>query len=180
MPDDSSNPSSILRKIISNFGVIIVAVVLAILINSFVLTNSSIPSSSMERTIMPGDRIFGFRLAYLFSEPQRGDIVIFPCPDSPDEPYIKRIIGLPGETIRIINGEVYINDSETPLDEPYADTEHDYYTGTFEVPEGCYFMLGDNRTISQDARYWVNKYVKREDIVAKAILRYWPGIKVLH
>ena len=90
--------------------------------------------------------------------------------------YIKRVIGLPGDTIVIKNGEIYLNGSEEPLAEPYlAETWTEENDGmTFEVPEKCYFMLGDNRNYSEDSRYWKNPYVQREEILAKAVFRYFP------
>lgn len=125
---------------------------------------------------MPGDDLFGFRLAYQFSEPKRGDIIIFKYPDDEEEKYVKRIIGLPGETVRISNAKVYIDDSETPLQEEYLKDEWTVATGPFEfqVPEGCYFVMGDNRNDSWDARYWDNTYVAREKIIGKAEWVYFP------
>lgn len=155
-----------------------IAVIAALLINRFILFNANIPSGSMENTIMTGDRVFGFRLAYLFSEPQRGDIVIFKYPDDESVNFVKRIIGLPGETVTIREGRVYINDSDTPLDEPYlAEEPLPYDYGPYEVPEDCYFMLGDNRNHSKDSRLWENTYVSRDKILAKVFFRYWKGFK---
>ena len=109
---------------------IIIVVVVVLLINNVVLINAKIPSASMEKTIMTGDRIFGFRLAYgvnldLFGheiskkvkDPERFDIVIFKYPDDESQLFIKRVIGLPGETVEIKDGKVYIDGSETPLDD---------------------------------------------------------------
>lgn len=153
-----------------------IALLAAFLINQFILLNASIPSGSMENTIMTGDRVFGFRLAYLFSEPRRGDIVIFKYPEDESVNYIKRIIGLPGETVTIKNGLIYIDGSETPLDEPYlAETPLPIGDGVYEVPDGCYFMMGDNRNHSSDSRRW--GYVRRDQILAKAFLKYWKGFK---
>ena len=120
------------------------------------------------------------KLAYLFEEPQRGDIVMFIYPDNEKDNYLKRIIGLPGEKVEIRDGLVYINDSKKPLSEPYLNDPPNGDFGPYNVPEGCYFMLGDNRDISQDARYWKNKYVKKEKIVGKVLFRYYPDITILH
>ena len=108
---------------------------------------------------MPGDRLLGLRLTYLFSDPQRGDIVVFKYPVDESVNYIKRIIGLPGETVEIRDSKVYINGSETPLEEDYLKEEWvDVNDGfTFQVPEDCYLMMGDNRNDSSDARYWQAK-----------------------
>ena len=145
---------------------------------NYVLINAVIPSASMEDTIMKGDRIFGSRLSYEFGEPQRGDIAIFKFPDDESQLYIKRVIGLPGDKVQIIDGKVYINDSETPLDEPYLPEPPEGDYGPYYVPEDSYFMLGDNRNWSKDSRFWTNTYVKKEKVLAKAIFRYYPFNKI--
>lgn len=145
---------------------------------NYVLINAVIPSASMEDTIMTGDRIFGSRLSYEFGEPQRGDIAIFKFPDDESQLYIKRVIGLPGDKVQIIDGKVYINDSETPLDEPYLPETPEGDYGPYYVPEDSYFMLGDNRNWSKDSRFWQNTYVKKEKVLAKAIFRYYPFNKI--
>ena len=166
---------------------IILVVVIVTVVNNVVLINAKIPSPSMEKTIMTGDRIFGFRLAYginidffghnytkKFRDPERFDIVIFKYPDDERKLYIKRVIGLPGEKVQILDGKVYINGSDTPLDEPYLPEPMEGSYGPYEVPEGCYFMMGDNRNDSWDARYWSNTYVAKDKILGKAIFTYWP------
>ena len=172
---------------------IIIVVVVVLVINNVVLINAKIPSESMENTIMTGDRIFGFRLAYGFNmdlfgneiskkwkDPERFDIVIFKYPDDESQLFIKRIIGLPGDKVEIKNGKVYINDSETPLDDSFvAETPFGSF-GPYEVPEDCYFMMGDNRNNSKDSRYWENTFVRFDQIVGKAEIRYFPSIKLLN
>lgn len=86
--------------------------------------NARVPSGSMEQTIMTGDRVFGNRLAYKNKEPERFDIVIFKYPDDPSQLFVKRVIGLPGETVNIVDGKVYINDSEEPLDDSFFSWKH--------------------------------------------------------
>ena len=165
---------------------IIIVVAIVLVINNVVLINAKIPSPSMEKTIMTGDRIFGFRLAYginldLFGheiskkvkDPERFDIVIFKYPDDESQLFIKRVIGLPGETVSFVGGKVYINGE--PLDESaYLDDTVETDCGeedkTFTVPEGSYFMLGDNREISLDARYWKHTYITTDDMKSKEIL----------
>lgn len=172
----------VLKEIISWLIVFATAFILAIVINRFVILNEKIPSGSMENTIMTGDKVLTFRLAYLFSEPKRGDIVVFPFPDDESVDYIKRIIGLPGETVEIRDGAVYINYSEEPLDEPYVkepwDEEGDGDHYIFVVPEDSYFMMGDNRRDSMDSRYWNNHFVHEDKIKSKALFRY-PNFKWL-
>jgi len=164
-------------EILSWVKVVVFAVVLAWFLSTFVLMNAYIPSGSMENTLKEGDRLIGFRMAYVLSDPQRYDVVMFKYPDDETKDYIKRVIGLPGETVRIENGKVYINDSKVPLEEPYLKEEAlAIGEGTYEVPENCYFMLGDNRNSSKDSRLWENKFVQKDKIMAKALFRFYPDI----
>lgn len=146
------------------------------ILKNFVIINALVPTGSMENTIMPEDQLFGNRLAYLFDDPARGDIIFFYYPDDPDheEKFVKRIIGLPGETVTIIDAKVYINGDL--LEEDYLKEEWVTRTGPYEfhVPEGCYFVMGDNRNTSQDARVWNNPYVAREEIIGQAGFIYYP------
>ena len=129
-------------------------IVVVFVLTHFIIINAKVPSGSMENTIMTHDRLIGFRFAYWFDEPQRGDIILFEYPVDEKQTYIKRVIGLPGETVEIRDGHIYIDGSEKPLEEDYLKEtwiwENDGYT--FEVPEGCYFVLGDNRNDSEDGR----------------------------
>ena len=167
------------EEIISWVQILVIASLIAFVLNRFIIANSRVPSASMENTIMTHDRVIGSRLSYYFTDPERGDIIIFYFPDDITEKtyYVKRIIGMPGETVDIRDGNVYINGSDTPLDEPYIREEMETPVELhYEVPEGCYFMLGDNRNYSADSRFWHNTYVKREKIVAKVLFRYFPSI----
>lgn len=158
--------------------VIAVALAVALFINFFIIVNSTVPTGSMETTIMPGSRMIGFRIAYLFGEPQRGDIIIFKYPDDPSQLFVKRIVGMPGETVEIIDGVTYINGEE--FEEDYindsywlSSVENEDY-GPYVVPEDSYFMMGDNRGNSRDSRKWTNPYLEKSGIVGKAWLCYWP------
>lgn len=170
-------------ELISWIQIIIAAAVIALFLNSCIIANSQIPSESMENTIMAHDRVIGSRLSYLFSEPERGDVIIFHYPDDPtgDTYYVKRVIGLPGDVIDIHDGGVYLNGSDTPLDEPYikepieTDPNHPLH---FEVPEDSYFMMGDNRNDSWDARFWENTWVTKDKLIAKVLFRYYPFNKM--
>ncbi|MHB8127527.1 MAG: signal peptidase I [Mobilitalea sp.] len=157
-------------EIISWILIFAVAYGSAMLINRFIIYRVSSPTASMENTFMIGEKVVTYRLAYLFSDPIRGDIVVFEYPDNPEEDFIKRIIGLPGETVKGIEGVVYINGE--PLKEDYFKEKPEGDFGPFIVPEGHYFMMGDNRNISLDARYWENKYVAKEKIRGKALMKY--------
>lgn len=171
---------SVIKEVRDYVFLIILAFVLAFLMNKFVYANAEVPTGSMIPVVQPNDRLIVNRLAYLFEEPKRGDIVMFAFPDDEKDNYLKRIIGLPGEKVEIKNGLVYINDSEKPLNEPYINDPPNGNYGPYNVPEGCYFMLGDNRDESKDARFWNNTYVKKEKIVGKAWLKYYPNIAILH
>ena len=171
---------SVIKEVRDYVFLIILAFALAFLMNKFVYANAEVPTGSMIPVVQPNDRLIVNRLAYLFEEPKRGDIVMFAFPDDEKDNYLKRIIGLPGEKVEIKKGLVYINDSEKPLDEPYINDPPNGNYGPYNVPEGCYFMLGDNRDESKDARFWNNTYVKEEKIVGKAWLKYYPNIAILH
>lgn len=164
------------QEIKSVIWTIAVTIVIVFLLKSYVIINASVPTGSMENTILPGDNILGLRVAYLFEEPERGDVIFFYFPDDETQKYVKRIIGLPGEKIYINEGKIYINDSEIPLEEPYLKEEWIVSTGPYEfqVPEDSYLMLGDNRNGSADARLWKNPYVTKEKIIGKAIFTYYP------
>ena len=169
--------SRILHELFDWVKIIITAVILAMLLNKYILFTFTVPTESMENTIMVDNKIISLRCAYWFSEPERLDIVAFPFPDNPEETYIKRIIGLPGETIEGKDGLVYING--VALEEDYVTSDLDEDFGPYEIPEDSYFVLGDNRDISLDARYWNNKFLKGEDIISKAVLRFSPSFKLL-
>jgi len=173
------NMSDKKKEILDWLKVILAAVAISFILNNFVIVNAQVPTGSMENTVMTHDRVFAFRLSYLFENPQRGDIVVFPLPDDESQNYLKRIIGLPGETIEIKDGKVYINNSEEPLEEDYLKEKPTGDYGPYEVPENSYFMLGDNRNISLDSRYWERTFVKKNKIMGKVILRYYPSIKLL-
>lgn len=171
---------------------IVIVVVIVLFVNNFVLINAKIPSESMENTIMTGDRVFGFRLAYginadLFGkhiskktkDPERFDIIIFKYPDDESQLFIKRLIGLPGETVEIRNGKVYIDGAEEPLDDSFVPETPKGDYGPYVVPEDSYFMLGDNRENSKDSRFWDNTFVSFDQIVGKAVVRYFPSVKML-
>ena len=155
------------------------AVAVAFVINKAILVNAMVVSGSMEQTIMTGYRVLGNRLNYLFQEPQRLDIIVFLYPDDPDElPFVKRIIGLPGETVEIIAGTVYINDE--PLDESMYMHEDMFGSyGPYVVPEGAFFVLGDNRNNSKDSRDWNEKYVPTNNILGKVYFRIFPSFGII-
>ncbi len=162
--------SKVVKEIISWVIVIAIALLAAVIINKFVVLKVSSPTPSMEDTILIGEDVVTNRLAYLFSDPKRGDIVVFPDPDNVSQDYIKRIIGLPGETVEGKDGVVYIDGKS--LTENYLKETPEGDFGPYTIPDNCYWMMGDNRNISLDARYWENKYVNKEDIKGRALFKY--------
>lgn len=189
---------SVGREIFGWVKTVIIVVVITMLLTRFVIISAKVPSGSMENTIMTGDRLIGARFLYWFDDPERGDIVLFQYPVDPDILYIKRCIGLPGETVELRNGKIYINGSETPLEEDYLKEEWTVKNDglVFHVPDNCYLMLGDNRNNSSDSRYWAYEalmegvastdeeaekyaYVKRSQIRAKAVFKYFKSFDLL-
>lgn len=168
------------REVLSWIKLIVCAVVLAFIISNFIIVNATVPTGSMKNTIHEGNRMIGFRLSYVFGDIERGDVIIFKYPDDETQNFVKRVIGLPGETIEILGGKVYINDSPSPLDEPYLFEEP---IGDFQktvIPEDSYFVMGDNRNDSHDSRYWSStSFVDEDKVLGKAVFVYWPKIKII-
>ena len=195
------------EELLSWGEVIVTAAVIAFILTTFIIANSEVPTGSMENTIMAGSRVIGSRLHYKFDEPERGDVAIFvwgwgcptchimaegekpeTCPRCDSKVgrrgetiyYVKRVIGMPGDVIDIIDDKVYLNGSDTPLVQPYlAEEMNQNENFHFEVPEDCYFMMGDNRNYSLDARYWKNPYISEDKMVAKVLVEYFPTPKII-
>ena len=167
------------KELIDIIKTIIIAIIVAFVITHFIIVNAVVPTGSMKNTIMPNDRLVAFRLLYLFSDPERYDIIVFKAPDDESTLYVKRIIGLPGEKVNIIDGKVFINDQEVPLEDDYIMEDMLGSFGPYTVPQGSYFMLGDNRNDSQDSRYWENTFLPKENILGKVLFKYYPKIESL-
>lgn len=151
---------------------LVLAALIAYFISHFIVGVVVVPTGSMIPTINIQDRILANKFIYRFREVGRGEIVLFYAPDEPETVYVKRVIGVPGDQIFIEGGKLYINEqlqTESYLKEPVLG---DF--GPYLVPEGHYFMLGDNRNSSNDSRYWNNKYVARNKIIGKAFFRIFP------
>ncbi|MBE6048481.1 MAG: signal peptidase I [Clostridium sp.] len=148
---------------------IAIAIVIALLIKRFLIFKVYIPSASMVPTLNEGDHLFVTRV-YNLHNLKRGDIIVFDS-DELNDVLIKRLIGLPGDKIKIVSGKVYVNGEE--LKEDYV-KNGDNVSGEYEVPEGKYFFLGDNRAVSYDSRKWINHYIDGSDIKAKAQLKVYP------
>lgn len=177
--EEEKQPKSKLREAVEFLIPIVVAVIIAIILKSVVFANAVVPTGSMLNTIHEGDRIIASRLAYVKEDPQRYDVIIFKYPDDEKQIYVKRVIGLPGETVQVINGVVYVTktDGETiQLDDSFVtNCTPEGNFGPFEVPADSYFMMGDNRNSSWDSRFWDNKFVNKEKILGKVKFKYYPS-----
>lgn len=147
---------------------ILLAVVLFVVINA-ISARVRVDGFSMRPTLENGEFVLVYKLAYNLNDPQRGDIVVFRYPLDPTQDLIKRVIGLPGDVVQVNNGVVTVNDWETT--EPYIAASPEY-EGTWVVPPGQLFVLGDNRNDSSDSHAW--GMLPENNVIGKAILIYWP------
>jgi signal peptidase I len=194
-PDRREDSGGILRFLGELPALIILAFVIALLIKTFLLQAFFIPSASMEPTLQKGDRVLVQKISYYLHEPQRGDIIVFEDPNPSNEPhrslvggffhwmfqglgvqrpenedFIKRVIGLPGDTVWADGGSVFVNGHK--LTEPYLTQK----TGNFKhtkVPAGSLFVMGDNRGNSSDSRYALG-FVPENKVIGRAWLLIWP------
>ena len=161
------------KKVLIILGVYAFFAIVILILFQTVFMLSYIPSSSMESTIMTGNIVFSTRYDVDEDELKRYDILTFIAPDNPEITYIKRLIGLPGETIEVKEGKVYADGVE--LDDSFIkNSQNQVGDGIYEIPEGCYFFMGDNRNNSKDSGFWENPYVPIEDIQAKAKCILFP------
>lgn len=184
----ANNKKEVLKTIFEYVKVVLIGAAIALFLTKVVIINAEVPTGSMKSTINEGDRVVGLRLTYYFDTPKRGDIVIFKCPElgeNYNKLYVKRVIGLPGETVEIKAGQIWI----TTVDGDYFMLEEDYLNeipyadagvnnATYPIPEGEYFCMGDNRNKSSDSRYWGT--VEEDRILAKVLFRYYPGFEILN
>ncbi|MBX6378191.1 MAG: signal peptidase I [Clostridia bacterium] len=152
---------------------VIVAFLLAVLLRTFVVESFVVRGSSMYPTLVDGERLLVAKFTYRFTEPRRGDIIVFRSPLNPQEDFIKRVIGLPGETVSIQGGAVYIDGK--PLDEPYIRRHDAGSLRPVTVPPGHLFVLGDNRVNSEDSRYF--GAIRQEQVKGKALIVWWPPVE---
>jgi len=178
---EPSTPSwkTVVREYVES---IVIAVVLATAIRIFIVQPFKIPTGSMRPTLREGDRILVNKFIYRFTDPQRGDVVVFRFPLIPKKDYIKRCVALPGDTVEIAQGRLRVNGQvlSAPgiFEKLYYYNRGDYGQegSPLLVPEGQYFMLGDNSGSSQDSRYW--GFVPRRNIVGKAKVVFWPASRI--
>jgi signal peptidase I len=160
-----------------NLQIVIIALSLAIVIRASIAEPRYIPSDSMVPTLHVGDRVVVEKISYHLQPPKTGDIVVFAPPEqlqeqgfTPDQAFIKRIIGLPGQTVAVKEGLVYLNDQ--PLVEKYIAEPPQYQWGPYRVPENEYFVMGDNRNNSNDSSRW--GFLPKQNIIGRAVVRFWP------
>ncbi|MBU3912193.1 MAG: signal peptidase I [Candidatus Omnitrophica bacterium] len=161
---------------------IVIAVVLALIIRTFVVQAFKIPTGSMRPTLMEGDRILVNKFIYKFREPVRGDVIVFVSPEDKKKDFIKRLVGLPGEEIEISNGTILINkkavDSDSVIRERYYYNRGDFgkENQAVIIPDNAYYALGDNSISSRDSRYW--GFMPKKYLIGKAFLIYWPLTRI--
>jgi signal peptidase I len=184
-PNTAMNKSTIREWVES----ILIAFILAMIIRTFVVQAFKIPTGSMRMTLIEGDAILVNKFIYgakvpftdirlpALRQPQRGDIIVFIFPQDTKKDFIKRIVGLPGETVEIKNGTIYVNDK--PVVDSIFSQKYYYNRGDYGdlgkkivVPADQFFVLGDNSASSQDSRYW--GFVPRNNLLGKAMVIYWP------
>jgi len=189
------------------FETIVTVGIIALFVTTFVVQAFKIPTGSMKSTLLIGDHllvnkfVYGKKPGFMgkllpYSEPKRGDVIVFKYPNDPDMAYVKRLIGMPGDTVEMIGRTVFINGEElkenynvkddedgniisTVSNDPEKKYEVQYFNpfgdrahwGPYEVPEGNYFAMGDNRDNSQDSRYW--QFVPRDYMLGRPLLIYW-------
>ena len=167
-PQPKEKHSGFLRFLVDILETLVLSLVLFVSIN-MISARIRVDGASMEPTLVSGEYVIINRLSYRLGSPQRGDIIVFHFPRDPKEEYIKRLIGLPGDEVEVKNGAVYVNGQL--LDESYLNVKMDYY-GTWRIPAGQLFVLGDNRNNSSDSHDWGT--VPMDYVVGKAVLVYWP------
>lgn len=177
-PEPEENKGGGIRRfLIDVFETVLLSVVLFLAINA-VSARIRVESISMQPTLYAGDFVIVNKLAYHLGNPARGDVIVFRYPRDPErEPYIKRVIGLPGDQIRVADGNVYINGER--IIEPYIKAPP-AYEGTWTVPQDSLYVFGDNRNNSSDSHSWGE--VPLENIIGRAEVVYWPPSewKLLH
>ena len=165
------------KEIVSMVKTFVITLAIYFITTNTLIANAVVPTGSMENTVMPGSRVIINRLAYLNDTPKRGEVISFWYPDNEEENYLKRVIGLPKETVEGKDGVIYINGKE--LEEDYIKEVSYRDFGPYQVPENGYFVMGDNRNHSWDSRYWIHKFVRGDKIVGRAEFEYFPTIKWL-
>ena len=158
----------IVRFLLDALETILLSLLLFLAINA-ISARIRVDGYSMEPTLHSGEYVIVNKVSYRLGEPAIGDIIVFHFPRKPDQEYIKRVIGLPGDQVRITEGQVYVNDAL--LQESYINADP-AYSGSWTVPDGQYFVLGDNRNNSSDSHNW--GFVPYDYVIGRAVFVYWP------
>ncbi len=172
MTTSPNKGSRFLRFLGEILQTVLIAVGLFFVVN-LVTARIRVEGTSMEPSLHDGEFVVVNRLSMLWQDPERGDIVVFHFPLDRGRRYIKRVIGLPGDLVSVLDGEVFVNGAK--LDEPYVATPP-AYSGEWTIGLGEVFVLGDNRNYSSDSQNWGN--LDQEDIIGKAVLVYWPPAEI--
>ncbi len=166
---------------LDNAKLVTVALAIALFVRFFIAEPRFIPSPSMVPTLAVGDRLLVEKVSYRLRSPQKGDIVVFEPPPqlqeygySASQAFIKRVIGLPGQTVQVDQGKVFIDGQ--PLNEPYILEAPDYEMPLLQVPAGSLFMMGDNRNDSNDSHVW--GFLPVQNAIGRAAFRFWPLEKI--
>lgn len=180
-PEPEKTPASFKDHVIDFFQTLVVFAAIGTAIYWLVAQPHKVSGSSMFPNFKNGDYIITDKITYRFSEPRRGDIVVFKNPRDETQDFIKRIIGLPGDRVKVQNGKIYLNGSE--LNEPYLTGSITTNPGSFlregsdiTVEEGHYITIGDNRPASSDSREW--GFITKGEIIGKVFFRYWPATEI--
>lgn len=177
--DTKSSDTNIWVESLQTVGL---SIVLALGIRQFVAEARYIPTGSMEPTLQVNDRLVVEKISYRLTVPERGDIVVFWPPEEltpagqTRNAFIKRVVGLPGDTVEVTDGQVLINDE--PLDEQYIKAPPNYQWGPKTVPDESYIVFGDNRNNSVDSHAWPRPFLPEDQIIGKAVVRFWPPGRV--
>ena len=179
-----------MRRVLEYAAVVVVAVLVALAVQAWLVKPYRIPSESMLDTLRPGDRVLVNRVVYRLRDPHRGEVIVFHYPRDPAVVFIKRVVGVPGDVLQVRDGRLYVNgrraadphvhrtdgqaDPTTAQAAIVGSTMHDPWSlaEPYRVPDGAYFVMGDNRTDSDDSRDWGT--VPRSAIVGEGLATYWP------
>lgn len=153
--------------------VLLIALVMSMVLRTWVIEGRIVPSKSMLPTIQVKDRLMVNKLVYHFKDPQQGDIIVFRPPDElrARNDYVKRLVAVPGDKVEVKNGRLYVNNQVR--EEPYLSEAMKYDFGPVIVPADRYFVMGDNRNNSFDSHLW-GVWLSRDHIIGKAFSIYWP------
>jgi signal peptidase I len=174
--DHATSKSGFFRGVIKIAIFVAIVLVLSRLIATFVAATYYIPSGSMETTVMTGDMVYGEKVSYKFSEPQRGDIIVFEDKNRENYLLLKRVVATAGQTVDFKDGKLVVDGNEVEEEYthglPSEPLSNSSLTFPYKVEEGCVFVMGDNRTNSQDSRYFGSVEISK--VEARAFLVFWP------